>query len=88
MFYFKIVFRQIVLCETAVNEIIDTLKKHLRESDQTLLSTEEPNYYNCIYANDQKYRGQRCLECLACNYYNFLTQYTQKNSDALIQCMY
>ncbi len=82
----QLVAKQTILCESAVNEIIETLKKNLRDADRVLLKNDDACYYDCIYKNDPKARGQRCLECLPCSFYNFLTQYTQKNNDALIQC--
>ena len=43
-------------------------------------------YYECITKNEGKGKAQRCQECLGCIYFNFLTLYTQRNNDALIQC--
>lgn len=78
--------RHILLCESAVNEILDTLKNYLRESDKKLLQSGDQEYYECAMKNDNKSRGQKCQECLPCSYFNFMTQYTQRNNDALIQC--
>jgi dynein heavy chain len=77
------------LSESAVVEILDTLKKHLKESDRNLVRVSETEYYDCTAvktSSDGKNRAHRCYECLACNYFNFLTQYTQRNNEALIQC--
>lgn len=75
-----------MLCESAVNEILDTLRKNLRETERNLIHRNETEYYDCALKNDPKHRGQRCQECLPCSYFNFLTLYTQKNNDALVQC--
>jgi dynein heavy chain len=69
-----------------VNEILDTLRKSLRESDQHVLKVTDTDYYECSSKNDGKNRHQRCQECQPCTYFNFLTHYTQRNNDALIQC--
>lgn len=74
------------MCESAVNEILDTLKKSLKEPEKNLVKLSETEYYECCVKNDGKNRPQRCQECLPCSYFNFLTHYTQRNNDALIQC--
>jgi len=74
------------LGETAVNEILDTLKKNLRDVDKNLVRVTDDEYYECLLKNESKNRGQRCQDCLPCSYFNFLTSYTQRNNDALIQC--
>lgn len=98
--------RYILLCESAVNEILDTLKKSLRESDQQALKSTDTEYYECMskvsdssksrlvtttaattaLASSSGVSQQRCQECLACAYFNFLTHYMQRNNDALVQC--
>lgn len=69
-----------------MNEILDSLKKSMREADQQVLRTNETEYYECTSKSDSKNRPQRCQECLPCSYFNFLTHYMQRNNDALIQC--
>lgn len=78
--------KHITFCETALVDILSTLKKHLLESERNLVKSTDEDYYECSAKNDGKNRGQRCQECLACSYFNFLTLYLQKNNDALIQC--
>ena len=80
--------RYILLCESAVEEILETLKKHLKESDKNAVKVTDQEYYDCTAKNDGKNRGQRCQECLSCSYFNFLSFYTQRNNEALIQCNY
>ncbi len=76
------------MCEQAVGEILETLKKNLRDSERSTINTTESEYYDCSSKNDTKHRGQRCQECLPCSYFNFLTLFTQKNNDALVQCKF
>ena len=78
--------RCIKLCESALTEILETLRKNLRESDRKCVQIDDNNYFECVSKNDSKNRGQRCQECLPCSYYNFLTCYLHMNNDALIQC--
>lgn len=68
-----------------MNEILDTLTKNLKESDRNLIKINDHEYYECVTKSDGKNRGQRCQECLPCLYFNFLTHYSQRNNDALIQ---
>ena len=78
--------KYITLCESALTEILETLRKNLRETDRKCVMTDEHNYFECVSKNDGKNRGQRCQECLPCSYFNFLTLYLQRNNDALVQC--
>jgi dynein heavy chain len=78
--------RYIKLCESAVEEILDTLRNHLSESEKKTIKLDGESYYDCVLKHDPKNRGQRCQECIPCSYFNFLTLYTQKNNDALINC--
>lgn len=72
--------------ESAVNEILDTLMKSLDEIERSqFVNSNEHEYFECITKNEAKNKGHRCQECLPCSYFNFLTHYTQKNNDALIQ---
>ena len=81
-------FRQITLCEQAVNEILETLTRNLRENERNTITISATEYYDCAFKNDPRYRTQRCQECIPCSYFNFLTLYTQKNNDALVQCKF
>jgi dynein heavy chain len=77
------------LSESAVTEILDALKKHLKESDKNQVRVTDTEYFECTAvktSSDGKNRAHRCYECLACTYFNFLTQFTQRNNEALIQC--
>ncbi len=64
------------------------MKKHLNENDRKSVKGTEDEYYECMLKNEGKGKAQRCQECLGCIYFNFLTLYTQRNNDALIQCNY
>jgi hypothetical protein len=84
-----------ILCESSVIEILDTLRKAAPVADvgdakspQAKLANTQSDYYECDNKSDNKNRGQRCQECMSCCYFNFLTQYTQKNNDALVQCKF
>ncbi len=59
--------KYIALSESAANEILDTLRKSLKENDKNVLKVTETEYYEST--------------C-----FNFLTQYTQRNNEALVQC--
>ena len=80
--------RYIVLSESAVSEILDTLRKSLMEKDaeKSMVKFSETEYYDCAAKSENKNRGQRCQDCLACSYFNFLTLYLQRSNDSLIQC--
>ncbi len=78
--------RHIKLCESAVEEILDTLRNHLSDSEKKTIKLDGDSYYDCVLKHDPKNRGQRCQECIPCSYFNFLTLYTQRNNDALINC--
>ena len=71
-----------------MNEILDTLKKHLKDQDRYQVRVSDTEYYECttIKQGDGKNRAHRCYECLACTYFNFLTHYTLRNNEALVQC--
>nr|XP_006825999.1 PREDICTED: dynein heavy chain 5, axonemal [Saccoglossus kowalevskii] len=73
--------RQSKAVESAVNELVDTLKAQLKDSDKEGLHGS----YQCVHP-DSKHKKQRCLECLACSYNIMLTTFSQRNSDALIKC--
>lgn len=74
------------MCELAIGEILQTLTNNLRESDKSTVVISETEYYDCAMKNDPKYKLTRCQECIPCTYFNFLTLYTQKNNDVLVQC--
>lgn len=79
--------KYIKFCEAALVDILETLKKHLNESDKKLVSYgQDSDYYECIMKQEGKGKAQRCQECLSCIYFNFLTLYTQRNNEALILC--
>lgn len=78
--------KYITFCEAALLDILGTLKKHLNENDKKLVKGTSEEYYECVMKNEGKGKGQRCQECLGCIYFNFLTLYTQRNNDSLIQC--
>ncbi len=78
--------RCILFCEAALNDILETLIKHLKESERVQVKVNGDEYYECLTKSEGKNRGQRCQDCLTCSYFNFLTLYTQRNNDALVQC--
>ena len=80
--------RYIIFCETALIDLLATLKKHLLEPERNQVKSTGDEYYECTAKNDGKNKSQRCQECLACSYFNFMTVNLQKNNDALIQCMH
>ena len=78
--------KYIKFCESALVDILETLKKHLAESERKVVSYGAEEYYECVMKQEGKGKSQRCQECLCCIYFNFLTLYTQRNNEALIQC--
>ncbi len=78
--------KYIRFCEAALLDILETLNKHLGEADRRLVRGTADEYYECAMKNEGKGKAQRCQECLGCIYFNFLTLYTQRNNDALVQC--
>ncbi|XP_077977872.1 dynein axonemal heavy chain 5-like isoform X2 [Glandiceps talaboti] len=73
--------RQSKAVEGSVQELVDTLKSHLRPNDMEGLHGS----YSCVHP-DSKHKKQRCLECLPCSYNIMLTTFSQRNTDALIKC--
>ncbi|KER25690.1 hypothetical protein T265_06922 [Opisthorchis viverrini] len=72
--------RQSSLVECALSDLVELLKENLTTEQRTNLSAEEG--YECIPNGTRK---SRCLECLPCAYFTFLSHVTQKNTDALIR---
>ncbi|XP_078698147.1 dynein axonemal heavy chain 5-like [Branchiostoma floridae x Branchiostoma belcheri] len=69
------------LVETSVLELVELLKSFLREKDKVNLEDNYP----CSHP-DARHKGQRCTECLPCVYFNLLTYFSQRNTDALVKC--
>ncbi|KAF8568731.1 hypothetical protein P879_07217, partial [Paragonimus westermani] len=69
------------LVELAVNELIELIKLNLTEEQRRNISREEG--YECSH---QEKRKGRCQECLPCQFFAFLSQFTQKNTDSLVKC--
>ena len=73
------------LVESAVTELVDTLKANLLDEERVGLSAEEG--YPCAQP-DHKNKKQRCQECQPCCYYSLLNYFTQRNTEALVKCEY
>ncbi|KAK3724620.1 hypothetical protein RRG08_041104 [Elysia crispata] len=71
------------LVESAVTELVDTLKANLLPEERVGLSAEEG--YPCAQP-DHKNKKQRCQECQPCCYYSLLNYFTQRNTEALVKC--
>ncbi|XP_074645893.1 dynein axonemal heavy chain 5-like [Tubulanus polymorphus] len=69
--------------ESAVNELVDLLKSHLKENELKNLSPDE--FYACSNP-DPKHKKQRCQDCQPCCYYQMMNHFTQKNTDSLVKC--
>ncbi|XP_033111994.1 dynein heavy chain 5, axonemal-like [Anneissia japonica] len=77
----KTLTRQSGAVERAVQELVDTLKNSLQESELTNLYEN----YACMQP-DSRNKKQRCMECLPCSYHAMLASFAQRNTDALIKC--
>lgn len=75
--------KNIRFAESALVEILETLRKNLKEPEINLVKATDEEYYECLSKTQN--RGQRCQDCINCRYFNFLTIYLQRNNEALIQ---
>ena len=73
--------KNIRFCEAALVEILETLKKNLKEPEINQVKSTDEEYYLCRNST----KGQRCQDCINCYYFNFLSIYLQRNNEALIQ---
>lgn len=73
--------KNIRFCEAALVEILETLKKNLKEPEINQVKSTDEEYYLCRNSS----KGQRCQDCINCYYFNFLSIYLQRNNEALIQ---
>ncbi|XP_078695417.1 dynein axonemal heavy chain 5-like [Branchiostoma floridae x Branchiostoma belcheri] len=74
--------KQSALVEEAVFELMELLKKHLKPSEQGNLDRETE--FRC-QRPDAKHKT-RCQECQPCCYFNLLSYYNQRNTEALVKC--
>jgi dynein heavy chain len=75
--------RNIRFCEAALVEILETLRKNLKEPEINMVKSTDEEYFECLSKTQN--RGQRCQDCINCYYFNFLSVYLQRNNEALIQ---
>lgn len=75
--------RNIRFCEAALVEILETLRKNLKEPEINLVKANDDEYYECLSKTQN--RGQKCQDCINCYYFNFLSVFLQRNNEALIQ---
>ncbi|CAF1413331.1 unnamed protein product, partial [Adineta ricciae] len=80
--------RQTLLCEKAVQYLLETLKKRLKPNEQAQIKETEAEYYECALKSTTPTKGHvaRCNDCQPCAFFNLLTVYWNKNIDAIVQC--
>nr|CDS18170.1 dynein heavy chain [Echinococcus granulosus] len=69
------------LVESAVNDLVETLMNNLDKEYAKVLSKE--NHFSC--SNPTK-KGNRCNHCLNCLFFDLLSQFSQRNIEAVITC--
>ncbi|EUB55933.1 Dynein heavy chain 5, axonemal [Echinococcus granulosus] len=67
------------LVESAVNDLVETLMNNLDKEYAKVLSKE--NHFSC--SNPTK-KGNRCNHCLNCLFFDLLSQFSQRNIEAVI----
>ncbi|CAF3386329.1 unnamed protein product [Rotaria sp. Silwood1] len=80
--------KQTLLCEKAVHYLLEILKKRLKPNEQMQIKETESEYYDCALKSAMNTKGHvtRCNDCQPCAFFNFLTNYWNKNIDAIVQC--
>ncbi|KAL5105018.1 hypothetical protein TcWFU_009077 [Taenia crassiceps] len=70
------------LVESAVNELVKTLMNNLDEEHAKVLSEE--THFSC---SSPTKKGNQCTHCLNCLFFDLLSQFSQRNIEAVVACL-